>query len=587
MRYINSAVLLITLCVTLVACAVLAPLAAARVAYFTGFNPSEIIATKATAAVGEPEPGGYAAPVDLATEAFGAEVPMNSTRSPQAIAITPDGTRAYVVDTGDDEVVPIDIATNTEEAPIAVGDFPLAIAITPDGTRAYVVNRNDETVTPIDISSGATGPLIDTGERPSDIAITPNGTRAYVTNEDEDTVSRINLDTGVNAKTIAAGDEPSGVAITPDGTRAYVTNEADGTVTRIDLNTDTPGKTISVGGDLKAIGITPDAVRAYVLGLTDPVSEIDLGTDTAGPNFSLGPTNSLFNIAVAPDGLRAYAVDRVGAQLAYFDVPSSAFTAAIAVGEAPEAMAIVPNQGPHAAFSGTSVVLGEATSFNAAASSDSDGSAARYDWDFGDGTLATNGGPTPSHSYAAAGTYVVTLTVTDNEGCSTTIVFTGQTALCNGSALARTTRTVTVAPSGQGVKGKKKRRCPKVASRAMTFVPKLVPGHVVPGVRVRMASNRSVRIRVRATLIWVRDGHRHKARMGSRSARINGWIRVRFPVPARLRDALPYHRKVKVKLRIRTLPRSKSNLCARLSERTVGVRIVKVFPHAVQRGSLP
>jgi hypothetical protein len=30
----------------------------------------------------------------------------------------------------------------------------------------------------------------------------------------------------------------------------------------------------------------------------------------------------------------------------------------------------------------------------------------------------------------------VTVTVTDNEGCSSTLVFTGQTALCNGSGSA-------------------------------------------------------------------------------------------------------------------------------------------------------
>jgi PKD repeat protein len=41
-------------------------------------------------------------------------------------------------------------------------------------------------------------------------------------------------------------------------------------------------------------------------------------------------------------------------------------------------------------------------------------------WDFGDGTTVDNPGLTPSHTYAAAGTYSVALTVTDNSGNTAT-----------------------------------------------------------------------------------------------------------------------------------------------------------------------
>jgi hypothetical protein len=95
---------------------------------------------------------------------------------------------------------------------------------------------------------------------------------------------------------------------------------------------------------------------------------------------------------------------------------------------------------------------------NAAASSDPDGSISSYDWSFGDGQTAPNGGPAPSHTYSRPGHYQVKLTLTDNEGCSTKLIFTGQTAYCNGSAAASQTQTVRVAFPGVRLK------CPKSAT---------------------------------------------------------------------------------------------------------------------------
>ncbi len=55
---------------------------------------------------------------------------------------------------------------------------------------------------------------------------------------------------------------------------------------------------------------------------------------------------------------------------------------------------------------------GQPINFNGSASSDPDGNALTYDWSFGDGS--TGSGAMAAHSYAVAGNYVATLTVTDN-----------------------------------------------------------------------------------------------------------------------------------------------------------------------------
>ncbi|RZU74295.1 concanavalin A-like lectin/glucanase superfamily protein [Micromonospora kangleipakensis] len=60
--------------------------------------------------------------------------------------------------------------------------------------------------------------------------------------------------------------------------------------------------------------------------------------------------------------------------------------------------------------------------FSAAGSTDADGAIQDYRWDFGDGSTAdTVSVPTTSHTYATAGTYPVTLTVTDDRGATGTV----------------------------------------------------------------------------------------------------------------------------------------------------------------------
>ncbi|HEV3474308.1 MAG TPA: M28 family peptidase [Actinomycetota bacterium] len=55
---------------------------------------------------------------------------------------------------------------------------------------------------------------------------------------------------------------------------------------------------------------------------------------------------------------------------------------------------------------------GLTVSFDASGSSDEDGALSEFTWDFGDGSTGT--GAAPQHTYAAAGTYTVKLTVSDN-----------------------------------------------------------------------------------------------------------------------------------------------------------------------------
>jgi PKD repeat protein len=73
--------------------------------------------------------------------------------------------------------------------------------------------------------------------------------------------------------------------------------------------------------------------------------------------------------------------------------------------------------GPTARASVTSCAA-NTCSFDASASTSSVGSISGYSWTFGDGSTGT--GATPSHSYAAGGAFTATVTVTDDQGATST-----------------------------------------------------------------------------------------------------------------------------------------------------------------------
>jgi YVTN family beta-propeller protein len=145
------------------------------------------------------------------------------------IAITPDGKHAYVSNItaktvmGNpvpiQEVSVIDTASNTVVASVQgsggqVVLLPGGVAVTPDGTRAYVADfPSFGTVAVIAAASNTVVATVTAGER-GEIAITPDGKSAYVTGG----VNVAVIDTASNTvvDTIPVGNGPRGVAIIPD-----------------------------------------------------------------------------------------------------------------------------------------------------------------------------------------------------------------------------------------------------------------------------------------------------------------------------------------------------------------------------------
>jgi subtilisin family serine protease/PKD repeat protein len=99
----------------------------------------------------------------------------------------------------------------------------------------------------------------------------------------------------------------------------------------------------------------------------------------------------------------------------------------------------VTNTPPVASLTGPFTInKQQSVTFNGSASSDADGDALTFNWTFGDGGVALNGGPNPTHAYFVVGTFTVTLTVNDGETDSapatTTVTVLNRPPVANAGA---------------------------------------------------------------------------------------------------------------------------------------------------------
>jgi DNA-binding beta-propeller fold protein YncE len=429
---------------------------AARTVYFTEPEAGEI----AQFTVGA---GGSLTPLDPAG------LPAHK---PRRLAMTPSGEDLYA--TADHGVLQFDVAADGRLSPkqpplVYAGDEPHSIAVHPAGTSVYVTDEDRGKVRQFDVGPGgelvAKEPrYVKAGRDARGVAVSPDGRAVYVL-----------VDGGIAVFDVGAGGAltpradlvavPSwrleDVALTPDGRHMYVTS-GDGRVFQFAVAADgtpAPGSPaeLDTGGRPIGIAVAPDGSTVHVSAARSwwhvPARVLSFTVGADGTLTPAGeaevpvlPWKRLGYLGVSPDGQSLFAAGGDGhlfgigadALLTPKDPPAVDLHAAYGV-------VVSPNQAPVASFEAAPGSAGSATQFNASGAADPDGTIVRYDWDFGDGTLLRNGGPAPEHVYDAPGTYTVTLVVTDNEGASTTTIFTGGTVLGNGAPGAQASRQIQVA----------------------------------------------------------------------------------------------------------------------------------------------
>ena len=238
-------------------------------------------------------------------------------RFPVAVALSPDGTRAYVanftdgtlsiVNTGTDQVIKtvkvgrdpdgvLQVGAAVYVANLAVGrrsawstrrrvpsrgtitltgtatPAPSGLAASADGNHLYVDDARNGTTCVIDLTTapGAVVGNVGVGTYPAYLAV--HGTAGFVANATKaasipGTVSVLNLADSAHpavAHTIAVGSHPYGIALLSGLGEALVANSGDGTVSVIDTSTNSLLTTLAVGNTPDGIAVTPDQSTAVV-----------------------------------------------------------------------------------------------------------------------------------------------------------------------------------------------------------------------------------------------------------------------------------------------------------------------------------
>ncbi len=347
------------------------------------------------------------------------------------MAITADGSRLYTVNRFTNDVTAFNTANNSLIATIPlslVTSVDLnAITISEDGTRAFVVGTSSNDIAVLDVNPFSPtyhqqiATLQTTGDGLTKVIVTSDNRYAFVTSQGTDELLVVDVDPnsptyGDQVGQLTVGDEPASVVFhDAPGVIAYVSNHGSGTVSVI-------GYQEAITG-LAAANSSPTVIGNS----THLTATITAGTDVT---YTWAFGDGSYGDGITSTHTYPVLGNYTAIVTATNQVSQMTATTTVEVVDIPIAGLTASNSSP--------TIVGNATFFNASTTS---GANIQYTWAFGDGSYGS--GPTPIHIYPAVGNYTAIVTATNtNNSLSTTTPVTVIDVAVSGLAAANDSPTI-------------------------------------------------------------------------------------------------------------------------------------------------
>ncbi len=204
------------------------------------------------------------------TVAYSRTISLFVNTDPCGIALSADGTTAYVCLGKSNSLAVVNLPTGTVTGQIKVGIAPWNVLLSTNGTTAYVsdwagrfpvtgdltqLSANTQVVVDsrgiassgvvsiVDLTQNLEVAQVPTGLHPSDLALSQDGSTLYVANANSDTVTVINTQSLTVQESILMRPDPSlpfgsasdGLTLSPDGTMLYVANGGNNAIAVVEL----------------------------------------------------------------------------------------------------------------------------------------------------------------------------------------------------------------------------------------------------------------------------------------------------------------------------------------------------------------
>lgn len=274
--------------------------------------------------------------VDLVTGKERARVPSGA--NPHEVAVSPDGTRAAVVNYGGSAIDVYDVASAKRVATwdLAPNARPHGLLWLKDG-RLIATAEGSGTLVVADAASGKVLKSIPTGAEGSHmVAVHPALPRAFVANMKSGNASVINLESGKTLGTLPAGRESEGIALTPDGKQLWISSRASNEVHVYDAALGTLIRRIDTGAFPLRIAVSPDGKHAVTSNLqagTLGVYSVETGALVREIPVSGSAEAAQVTILFRPDGARLYVAETGRNMVAEVVWPGGEVLRRFAVGE--------------------------------------------------------------------------------------------------------------------------------------------------------------------------------------------------------------------------------------------------------------